>query len=354
MFNPLGLEGLPLEKVHEIPMPILCRNVQQRLSRGRQESYLSSNSMFARSVARRLNRHDARVFVGAETCSLEVFHAAKKLGMKCVLDCPGISPSILSENVAAASSELRIRITSDVSCDGMISRRDEELNIADNVFVCSDLARNLLTKAGVPASRLFVNQLWVDDCFLTMPGQQTVINRSEPLRVLYAGRSSLAKGVPYLMDAVDSLGSSCSLTLCGGVDPEIRDWAGGRMSKYIEAPWVPRSKLAEFFHTHDVLVLPSLGDSFGFVALEAMACGLPVIVTTMTGVPVPVDDWRVPSHSSVAIAERLALYQADRDLLQSHGQTAREWAIEFTPVNFRKRAAAMFSTLLQTDTQGTC
>ncbi len=354
MFSPLGLDALPFERLHEIPWPILSRNIQRSLGRGAQETYLSSNTMFAKSVAQRLGRHSARIFVGAETCSLEVFRAARKSGMKCVLDCPGIPSDMLEENRLLAGSELGIPVERSKSCDGMARRRHEELNLADLVFVCSDLARTALGKSGVEKSRLFVNSLWVDDCFLAIPEKFAVLNRSKPLRVLYAGRSSLAKGVPYLMDAVDSLGSSCVLTLCGGVDQEIRDWAGARMSNYTETPWVPRSKLAEFFHAHDVLVLPSLGDSFGFVALEAMACGLPVIVTTMTGVPVPIDAWKVPSHSSFAIAERLALYQADRDLLQLHGEIARAWAMEFTPANFRKRAAAMFSTLLQSDSHKTC
>jgi len=58
----------------------------------------------------------------------------------------------------------------------------------------------------------------------------------------------------------------------------------------------PQSKAAlrELYCKHDIMVFPSLSDSFRFVAMETMACSLPVIVTQNCGVPVPEELWRVP------------------------------------------------------------
>jgi glycosyltransferase involved in cell wall biosynthesis len=95
-----------------------------------------------------------------------------------------------------------------------------------------------------------------------------------------------------------------------------------------------------------VLVLPSLGDSFGFIALEAMACGLPVVVTMAVGVPLPSERWRIAANCSESIREQLSEYADDRDLLASDGDLASRFAAAYTPKSYRERAGLIFSSLL--------
>ena len=112
-------------------------------------------------------------------------------------------------------------------------------------------------------------------------------------------------------------------------------------------PPCSKTELRKHYHEHDLLVLPSLGDSFGFVAMEAMACGLPVIVTENCGVPVPDPSWRVPVMDSEAIARRLALYAQDRSLCREHGLVAAEFAQQFTPKRYREKIKGLFQQFLE-------
>jgi D-inositol-3-phosphate glycosyltransferase len=80
------------------------------------------------------------------------------------------------------------------------------------------------------------------------------------------------------------------------------------------------SALTTVFQAADVVAVPSHNESFGLVALEAQACGTPVVAAAVGGLPVAVQDGKsgllVPSHDPAAWADalgRLALRPALRD-----------------------------------------
>lgn len=74
---------------------------------------------------------------------------------------------------------------------------------------------------------------------------------------------------------------------------------------------VPKLELAGDYNESSVFVLPSLADSYGLVTLEAMACGLPVVVTENSGskeaVRDGVDGFVVPIRDIKALKEKLLL-----------------------------------------------
>ena len=56
------------------------------------------------------------------------------------------------------------------------------------------------------------------------------------------------------------------------------------------APPVPRADLAQWYRAADLVVVPSYSESFGLVALEAQACGTPVVATAVGGLRTSVAD----------------------------------------------------------------
>ena len=85
-----------------------------------------------------------------------------------------------------------------------------------------------------------------------------------------------------------------------------------------------------YYSASEVLVMPSHYESFGMVALEAMACGTPVIASKVGGLAFTVQDgvtgFHVPDRDPEALAARISLTLRDPDLRHRLGQQAAQWA----------------------------
>ncbi|MFI6325554.1 glycosyltransferase family 4 protein [Nonomuraea sp. NPDC050556] len=101
------------------------------------------------------------------------------------------------------------------------------------------------------------------------------------LRLLYAGRLTAEKGVESLLAAVDRL-DGVTLSVAA---PEAEFRAlRGRVSGVRYLGWLDRRELWEVFGDHDLLAVPSARlEAFGLVAVEAQACGLPVLYQGVPG-----------------------------------------------------------------------
>ena len=87
---------------------------------------------------------------------------------------------------------------------------------------------------------------------------------------------------------------------------------------------VTRDRLGEVYRQSHVFVLPTISDGFAITQLEAMAHGLPVVITPNCGRVVTdgVDGLIVPARDSRALADALARLDADRELVREMSRNA--------------------------------
>lgn len=99
-------------------------------------------------------------------------------------------------------------------------------------------------------------------------------------------------------------------------------------------PPQPQSKLVDFYAAADVVLVPSRSESFGLVALEAQACGTPVVAADVGGLPYVVEHERsgylVEGHDPGDHADRLLQILRDPRLQSAFGEEAASQALRFT------------------------
>jgi starch synthase len=118
--------------------------------------------------------------------------------------------------------------------------------------------------------------------------------------VVFVGRITRQKGLPYLLRAARSLPDDVQLVLCAGAPdtPEIMAEVSGLVAELGATRrgvvWIdrhlPRNELTALLTSATCFVCPSVYEPLGIVNLEAMACGAAVVGTATGGIPEVVDD----------------------------------------------------------------
>lgn len=231
-------------------------------------------------------------------------------------------------------------------------RLEEEARViasAERLVAASVAERaHLVRHAGADPSRIAVVPCGVDT-ELFKPGDadeaRAALGFADGPLILYVGRLAPIKGLETLLDAIallDRRGRRVRLVIVGGEADEARDGHEADLHGRIAALGIgdlvgfvgPQRQ--ESLRTHyvaaDVTVLPSHYESFGMVALEAMACGSPVVASRVGGLTTTVRDgvtgFLVPEGDVTALAGRFETLLGDPDLRWRLGREGVRWAAQ--------------------------
>ena len=323
--------GIPDGKV----VSLLCRGVYgkmvewgaARLSGGVRESLRRHvHGQFSSGLADYVPR-DADVFIGLASYSLEALRWARKNGMKAVIDHGSLYASVERRLLEEEREIWGMPPGSELPPDWLIAKEDEEFKTADRIMLLSQAAKRSLVEAGFPAEKIFVNPCGVDlSAFQPGPKNDGVF------RVIQCGRIRAVKGVQYLLKAFDELRlpNSELWFIGGGLESSSslqRIIEGYRAENIAFKPSVPQSELHKLYSQGSVSVLASVSDGFGMVVPQAMACGLPVIVTENVGAADLVtsghDGFVVPIRDVEALKEKMVALYRDQEMCRAMGQNAR-------------------------------
>lgn len=212
---------------------------------------------------------------------------------------------------------------------GHEERLDEEIRQADGVLVGSTYAGDSFVAEGIDPAKIRMIPYGVDLQIFT-PGPPRV--KPDGFGVIYAGQLTQRKGISYLLRGYQKFArTDTRLTMVGslvGGDQPLRPYA----HLFEHVAHQTRPALAEMYRASDVFVLPTLVEGMGLVVLEAMACGLPVIVTANGPGDIVrdgVDGFVIPERDEDAVCNRLDHLYRHPELRVEMGRQAAQRAREF-------------------------
>ena len=160
----------------------------------------------------------------------------------------------------------------------------KEVSLVDKIMVLNhDQRQQVIKEYGFPAGRVVVTGTgYRQDLFC-----RSFCAKEKLPTIIYAGKLSRAKGVPWLLKAFLELKEESVLWLAGGGDgPEaeaVRAVAAGNQRVHLLGA-LSQPELAARFQRAHILVLPSFYEGLPLVLLEALACNCRVVVTDLPGI----------------------------------------------------------------------
>ncbi|QDU67148.1 glycosyltransferase family 4 protein [Engelhardtia mirabilis] len=336
--DPWRIKGLPaIEAVHRL---------WQRLPVARRDALEPTiHALYERAVPRHLPR-EMDVFVGWSGVSLAGIRAAKRRGALTVLE---RGSAHIEEQTRLLRAEYgRFGIEPRTAHPAVIDKELAEYEAADAIAVPSGFARDSFVERGIPASKLIVNPYGVSiDSFTPAavgPGR---------LRLLAVGRVSIQKGSHLLLEAFAKFErKDAELHFVGPIEPEIEPFRERLADDRVHFHGaVPQSELPQAYRLASAFCLPSIQEGMAMVTIQAMASGLPCLVTPNTGaaglVRDGVEGFMVPAGDAESLRDGIERLAADEARAAQMGAAAALRVRDgFSWSDYGLRAAAAYRALL--------
>ncbi len=270
-----------------------------------------SAEMFDAAVASALN-NKTEYFGGFCGQFLRGARKARKLGFD-ILEVHSATAHVNLSRERYRDAQSRWPIEETWLSDRMVEKQVKEYALADKIYVNSEYTKQTFIDQGIDSSKLIRTHLQTNPRFRPSDTPR----KDETFRIVYTGSISITKGIPLLLEAFSKLDvKDAELVLIGG-------WATRGMRKYMEEWKAKESRLVVFagdplpyLQNADCYVHPSYQDGYGYAPMEAMMCGVPVILSEDTGAKENViegeNGYVVPTGSWQEILERMITIYKNR------------------------------------------
>lgn len=270
---------------------------------------------------------------------------AKHLGAITVVDrgCPHIDEQT---QIIAEEKSLLLNKKIEPEHKYVYDRMKREYEAADYIVVPSKYSQRSFIERGFSQEKVLV---------VPLSYEKQVKAKNEPknlprFTVLCTGGNFYRKGLFYMFEAWQKLNlQDAELIFKGSVPKEFEYLLNQknitRITKYLSD-----EEMSELYSKAHICVFPSLDDGFGMVATEAMAAGLPVIVSENVGMADAVenggDGFVVPIRSSDAIAEKIKYFYDNPEKIKEMSGAAKEKSKYFSPEEYTKRIITTYKMCL--------
>jgi len=255
------------------------------------------------------NLKDAEGVYAYEDGAVSSFRKAKSKGIFCIYDLPTgywrAHEKYLVDEIKERPDWMKT-ITCVFDSKEKLARKDEELALADIIFVASNFTKKTLELFPGALAPIYV----IPYGFPPICEKRTYKSiKSRKIKLLFVGNLTQLKGIANVFEAVATLKDQVDLTVVGKRVSYNFSPLEKELAKYTWIPSLPNEEVLKLMQHHDILIFPSLFEGYGLVVAEAMSQGTPVITTNRTCgadfIQHGINGWIVPAGNTFEIVKTL-------------------------------------------------
>lgn len=313
----------------------------------KQQLYIYSHNFFFKDVEKKLK--DKEHFHTFTWANEAIFYKCKKLSIVTSIDCGIAHPKF---NYLILKNEYKkFKIKYDMKNELRAAKeQSNQLYLSDKIVVPSEFVKKTFIKYGIDKKKITVIHMGVE----TDKFKPDKFKFKKHIDIAFSGQVGVRKGVYYLLKAVENLSKNennfkIRLHLLGNVETGYQKILKKYENFFIQKK-LSKLEISQYLKNMDLFVLPSLSEGMSRSILEAMACGIPCIVTPNVGytdiIKNGYNGYVVPIKNSLAIENSIINYiNLDLSKKKNMRFNARNSAKKYTWQKFIKKYEEYFFSL---------
>ena len=316
----------------------------------------SLNDAFGKKVAKEAGRRNVNAIISYDYNSTELFEILKKENPHIlkILDVSIATRPFMQITFRAdyerTGDRALIEQYPEIWKEENLARARREIELADYFLAPSRVVKDSLIYCGASEDRIKIVPYGADCSRFTY--SERVVKKGAPLNLIFVGIVNHRKGIHHLLSVCRKLGSKkVNVNLVGEYDSDGNIYQTYKNDDNIHfRGFIGHDTLSKMYQSADVFVFPTLGEGFGMVVIEAMSCGLPVIITNVAGgndaITNGVDGFEIEVGNEDDLEDRIMWFYKNREQLPEMGKRAREKAEQYSWVRYEQNLADAVNEIL--------
>lgn len=231
----------------------------------------------------------------------------------------------------------------------MVKDYVQEVQLSDYCLAPSKVVKESLIFVGFNENNILTVPYGVDASKFNYVQKGEV---KRPLRLIFVGQVNYRKGIHHLLKVVSLFNTvDVELKLAGTFNPTspiYRDFKDNSNIHFLG--FVTRDVLSSCYQECDVFILPTLGEGYGMVVLEALSCGVPCIVSDLAGGNDAIQDgyngFVFKAGDDIDLKEKIQWFIDNPDMLPEMSRNARQSVKHLTWDDYYKRLQSAMRNII--------